>query len=312
MTERQATTEGQAMSDIDERHPVITPRRVRFDWSDTPLHWIPDEPVATHFINVLHLLLPAGERWFVHVYKQTLPLVEDDPQLRKEVKGFMGQEAVHAYSHQGVLDRQMLAQGLDPRPLTGRIEWMFQHLLGDRRPLPVISKRQWLNLRIGIIAGIEHYTAVLGQWILDATELDEAGADPTMMDLLRWHGAEEVEHRSVAFDVYEHVSGAYWRRFIAFFLGVLAMPLAVYFGAAYLCAKDPTLKGVRPRIRDYRRAVRRGIFPSNRFMISAARAYLRRDYHPSHECSTQMALDYLATSPAARAVGGYRTDESAS
>ncbi|TYB43033.1 metal-dependent hydrolase [Actinomadura chibensis] len=291
------------MSEIDERHPVITPRRVKFDWADTPLHWIPGEPVATHFINVLHLLLPAGERWFVRVYKQTLPLVEDDERLHREVKGFMGQEAVHAYSHQGVLDRQMLARGLDPRPLTVRIEWVFTRILGDRPPVPLLSRTRWLHVRIGVIAAIEHYTAVLGQWILDARELDEAGADPTMLDLLRWHGAEEVEHRSVAFDVYQHVAGRYWTRFIAFFIGVLAMPLMVYAGAVFLCRADPTLKGVRPRIRDYRRAVRRGLFPSNRFMLSAARAYLRRDYHPSRECSTRRALDYLAVSPAARAAG---------
>ncbi|MFI0353242.1 metal-dependent hydrolase [Actinomadura sp. 9N407] len=295
-------TESPGTAAIDERHPAIVPRRVKFDWTGTPLHWIPGEPVATHFINTLHLLLPAGERWFVHVYKQTLPLIgEDDVQLRKEIKGFMGQEAVHAYSHQGVLDHQMLERGLDPRSLTRRIEWLFKVILGDRPPFPVISRRRWLNLRIGIIAGIEHYTAVLGQWILDARELDEAGSDATMMDLLRWHGAEEVEHRSVAFDVYQHVSGAYWRRFGTFFIGVLALPLAVYFGAAYLCAKDPELHGVRPRIRDYRRAVRRGLLPSNRFMIRAARTYLKRSYHPSAECSTQKALDYLATSLAARA-----------
>ncbi|MEU9842160.1 metal-dependent hydrolase [Actinomadura sp. NPDC048032] len=292
------------MSEIDERHPVIAPRRVRFDWADTPLHWIPGEPVATHFINVLHLLLPAGERWFVHVYKEALPLVRDDERLYREVKGFMGQEAVHAYSHQGVLDRQMREQGLDPRPLTDRIEWVFRRILGDRCWIPFLPRKRWLFVRIGVIAGIEHYTAVLGQWILDARELDEAGADPTMMDLLRWHGAEEVEHRSVAFDVYQHVAGRYWMRFIAFFLGVLALPLMVYAGAVFLCRADPTLKGVRPRIRDYRRAVRRGLFPSNRFMISAGRAYLRRDYHPSRACSTQRALDYLASSPAARAAGG--------
>jgi uncharacterized protein len=187
------------------------------------------------------------------------------------------------------------------RPLTDRIEWLFRRILGDRPMLPICPRRRRLTLRIAIIAGIEHYTAVLGQWILDAATLDAAGADPTMLDLLRWHGAEEVEHRSVAFDVYEHVSGAYWRRFVAFFIGVLALPLAVYFGAAYLCRRDPTLHGVRPRVRDYRRAVRLGLLPSNRFMVAAARAYLRRDYHPSRDCSTQKALDYLAISPAARA-----------
>ncbi|TDC98421.1 metal-dependent hydrolase [Actinomadura sp. 7K507] len=300
-------TESDDTAAVDERHPVIVPRRVKFDWAGTPLHWIPGEPVATHFINTLHLLLPAGERWFVHVYKQALPLIdEDDARLRQEVKGFMGQEAVHAYSHQGVLDQQMLDRGLDPRPLTRKIEWLFRAILGDRPPLRLVSRRRWLYVRIGIIAGIEHYTAVLGQWILDNRELDDAGADPTMMDLLRWHGAEEVEHRSVAFDVYQHVSGRYWPRFAAFFVGVTALPLAIYAGAVYLCAKDPTLQGVRPRVRDYRRAVRRDLLPSNRFMVRAARAYLRRTYHPSAECSTQKALDYLATSPAAQAATAKR------
>jgi predicted metal-dependent hydrolase len=52
---------------------VLQPRDVHFDWSGVPLHWIPGEPAATHFINVLHLLLPAGEDWFVRVFQQSRP-----------------------------------------------------------------------------------------------------------------------------------------------------------------------------------------------------------------------------------------------
>lgn len=42
-----------------EGHPRYR-RMVRFDWSETPLHWVPDDPFATHMMNVLHLLLPEG------------------------------------------------------------------------------------------------------------------------------------------------------------------------------------------------------------------------------------------------------------
>jgi hypothetical protein len=49
---------------------------------------------------------------------------------------------------------------------------------------------------------------VLGHWILVSRGLEEAGADPEMLDLLRWHGAEEVEHRSLVFEVHQAVGGS--------------------------------------------------------------------------------------------------------
>ncbi|WP_261994278.1 metal-dependent hydrolase, partial [Streptomyces sp. t39] len=52
----------------------------------------------------------------------------------------------------------------------------------------------------------------LGDWVLNADGLDRAGADPVMLDLLRWHGAEEVEHRSVAYDLLRHLDPGYRRR----------------------------------------------------------------------------------------------------
>jgi hypothetical protein len=38
---------------------------------------VPGDAQTTHTANVLHLLLPAGERWFVDVYRQVLPEVTD-------------------------------------------------------------------------------------------------------------------------------------------------------------------------------------------------------------------------------------------
>ncbi|MCX6462321.1 MAG: metal-dependent hydrolase [Pseudonocardiales bacterium] len=87
----------------DPEDLVLSARDVRFAWDGLPLHWVPGEPVGTHVLNVLHLLLPAGERFFVDLFARALPRIAD-PDLREQVRGFIGQEAMHAQAHDEVLD----------------------------------------------------------------------------------------------------------------------------------------------------------------------------------------------------------------
>ncbi|WP_374224398.1 metal-dependent hydrolase [Streptomyces sp. ISL-94] len=284
---------------------VISPRRVAFDWKTTPLHWIPGEPTATHVINVLHLLLPAGERWFVKVFKEGLPLVTD-PELRKDVKGFMGQEATHSVQHSYVLDH-LAEQRLPTEAYTQHVDFLFEKLLGETPPFGApVPAREWLRFRLALVAAIEQFTAVLGDWVLRAEGLDRAGADEIMLDLLRWHGAEEVEHRSVAFDMYQHCGGAGLPRYARRIEGmVVVAPVLAWlwvWGASYLIRNDPELGG-RPRytLRAHNRAVAKGLLPTWRELGTAIPRYFRRSYHPSQEGSLRRAVEYLAASPAARA-----------
>lgn len=287
---------------------AIAPRRVAFDWKATPLHWIPGEPTATHVINVLHLLLPAGERWFVKVFKEGLPLVTD-PKLRSEVKGFMGQEATHSVQHSYVLDH-LAEQRLPTEAYTKYVDFLFEKLLGETPPFGApITAQEWLRFRLSLIAAIEQFTAVLGDWVLGAEGLDAAGADEVMLDLLRWHGAEEVEHRSVAFDMYQHCGGSglprYARRIEG--MAVVAPVLAWLWiaGASYLLRNDPELRGrTRYSLRAHHRAVAKGLLPTWRELGMAIPRYLRRSYHPSQEGSLRRAVEYLAVSPAARSAAG--------
>jgi len=289
-------------------HYAITPRRVSFDWESTPLHWIPDEPTATHVINVLHLLLPAGERWFVKVFKEGLPLV-DDAELLGDVKGFMGQEATHSVQHAYVLDH-MAAQRLDTGDFTKHVDFLFEKLLGERPPLGApVSAQEWLRFRLSVVAAIEQFTAVLGNWVLHADGLDAAGADDVMLDLLRWHGAEEVEHRAVAFDMYQHCGGEGLPRYARRLAGMaVTAPVMLYlwaWGASYLIRHDPQLAGrLRYSLAEHNRAVRKGLLPGWRELGAAIPRYLRRSYHPSQEGSLRKAVEYLARSPAARAAAG--------
>jgi predicted metal-dependent hydrolase len=292
-----------------ERHPPIKTRRVVFDWESTPLHWIPGAPVATHMVNFFQVLLTTGEKWFVQCVQEAAPSVRDE-RLRAEIKGFVGQETVHARSHQGVLDRLLARNGMDTRAITedahARLAERATTMAALARRSPRRFRRRLL-FELGAVAAIEHYTAVIGQWIIENDALDECGADPTMLDLFRWHGAEEVEHRSVVFDVYTELGGGYALRAVSWAVAVFLLATTLAQGTVMLLKSDPTItKPVTFRrvYRSYRRSVRKKQIPGMiAFFLGEAFTYLKPSHHPSQVCSTQVALDYLRRSPAALAAG---------
>jgi predicted metal-dependent hydrolase len=280
---------------------TLRPRHVRFDWSATPLHWVPGDAQTTQTINVMHLLLPAGERWFVRVYRHALPLIADEA-LLAAARGFMGQEGVHGATH-ALVHEHFAKQGLEVAPFARRVEWLCEHVLGDA-PLGLrlspAGERRWLMVRLAFIAATEHFTCVLGAWVLEERGLDEAGADATMLDIFRWHGAEEVEHRAVAFDIYTHLHGGYVLRCAAGVLTFAALSAMWLAGTRYLMAADPTRPG-RPTWARFFAAGRRRLLPTLASVVAAVPRFLRPGYHPAHEAETERALAYLALSPAARA-----------
>ena len=280
-------------------HLVLEARDVGFDWAALPFHYVPDEPLATHVLNVLHLLLPAGEEFFVEVFKKTLPLIKDD-QLRLDVQGFIGQEAMHSQAHSRVLDH-FAASGVDVTPFTDQIRWLFDKLLGAKPRGGVRREHSWLLEQVAFIAAIEHYTAVLGEWILNSPKLDLAGTDPVMLDMLRWHGAEEVEHKAVAFDTMKHLRGGYWRQVRTQLVVAPVMLLLWIRGVRFLYSVDPYLRpGTKPRWRGYFSAARRGLVPGPVRLVWVVKDYYRPRFHPSQLGGLERAVDYLAVSPAAR------------
>ncbi len=289
-------------------------RRVQFDFQDSPLHWIPDDPFASHTINGINMILPAGELWFCRVYNKALPYVTD-PQLRADVEGFIRQEAIHSRAHSKA-EQFLNAHGMETDEFREKIEWLFGEFLGEApfgiKALqnPLLEKR-WLVLRVGLIAAIEHFTGVLGQWCMDNTSWDKA--DPVITDLFRWHLAEEVEHRTVAFDLYEHLcqtqAGFYVSRQA---LMAIIYPLFLYVlaeGGRSLAKQDSDRYSqwlakqsfVRMMWELQRVGERTDNVPTFSFLFKATLRWVSPRFHPESEGNTEQALAYLARSPAARA-----------
>lgn len=301
------------MKTVTNRH-LLKPRRVQFDFAQTPYHWIPNDPFASHLINGIHMILPAGELWFCRIYNKALPLVTDDD-LRLDVQGFIRQEAIHARAHSSA--HPYLAEyGFETESFTQKINFLFEQLLGDA-PLgqpalrKVIPAKQWLITRVGIIAAIEHFTGFLGQWAMDNTSWDKA--DPVMADLFKWHLAEEVEHRTVAFELYQHLciteAGFYLSRQA---LMALAFPLFVKVlmdGYRHLAQQDNNAyQGKlaqqpiwRLLLEMERIGKKSGNVPTFSAFLQATSRWVSPSFHPIHEGNTEQALAYLAKSPAARA-----------
>ncbi|MEV3905597.1 metal-dependent hydrolase [Mycobacterium sp. NPDC050551] len=289
--------------EIDPGPVQIQARKVHFDVAGVPLHWIPGHPVASHMVSLLNIVLPAAERWFVATYDEALPLVTD-ARLAEDMRGFIGQEATHADTHDRVLHDFLIDHGVDPAPILDQIEYVFGKVLAPKQFSGPDAERRRLNHlcdRLWLIAAIEHYTAVLGDFSLNCS-WDDHGADPTMVDLFRWHGSEEVEHRSVAHDVAVHFHDSYPDRIRAM---MIAAPMMLAFfqrGVRHLTTVDPRTEFGWWRLQRLRmRDSKAGLLPRYRRLFgSNTLMYFRPGFTPEHMGSTAQAVAYLASSPAAR------------
>lgn len=288
----------------------IQPRKVKFEWRDTPVDWVPQQPFVSYFINEINMILPAGEFWFCRLYNKVLPQIRDE-KLKADVQAFIRQEAMHAQAHHSANTEYLAARNIDIQRNLAVMDFLFGKLLADeplglKVPQPLLH--QWDLLRLGIIATVEHMTCVLGKYALYNTGWERLGADAAMLDLIKWHGAEEIEHRTVAFDLYRHLGGGYIARYYLS-VAVIAAVLGLWVdGAAHIMQQDPRFKSIRPAVykpwiwREWRRTAQADntLLPSPFWLVSQQLGYLMPWYDPVHEAKTEDAVAYLNQSPAAK------------
>lgn len=272
-------------ADLDHAaaRPAPQPRRMQFPFSaDIPRHWYAGLALPTHVTNAVNLLFPAGERFFVRAVRHYLPALQDDAELLAQIRGFLGQENHHAREHErffAVLE----AQGYRIREFLARYE---------RITYGVIEPRMPPALRLATTAACEHFTAILAEFVLDGAALDHA--HPVMRDLLRWHAAEEIEHKAVAFDVLQRVHPSYALRLLGLAWATSLLALWWLLGARMLLGQD----GVTPariradrarmnRVRGRRHAIWQHVF------LRGVLEYARPGFHPWNRDNRHLAEDYL-------------------
>ncbi|OBJ69450.1 metal-dependent hydrolase [Mycobacterium sp. 1274756.6] len=245
-------------------------RRVRFPFGadrSYGKYFVNNDSVFSHFVAGLSGAFPPGEEAFIRSVRHFSDRITD-PDLKKRVAGFIGQESVHGQEHRRLNDK-LVAMGY-------RIAWWDSKAV-ERRRLRFEQRISPLA-HLAMTAAAEHYTAVLAERVLSLDEIQAIPGDDAVWHLLNWHALEELEHKSVAFDVYRSVGGSETTR-IAVMAALIALTLPLVATTLTISlAADPQARRHPLRVIREARALFGG--PLFRGLMADLAKYLRPGFHP--------------------------------
>lgn len=178
----------------------IQPRKMDFSFDPAmPRYWFDDDQFKTILLTALSCTFPEGERFFVRSVRHYQKQIQD-PLLREQVKGFIGQEAHHGNEHDA-FNHFMESKGVP----TGKVDEFVN------RGMRFMAKHLSPQRQLAKTCALEHFTAMLAELMLEHPDFFK-GMDERMLPLWLWHAVEESEHKAVAFDVYQDQVDNYWVR----------------------------------------------------------------------------------------------------
>ena len=196
--------------------------------------WFDNHPFKTAWFNAMSITFPLGEKFFIDSVRHFASQI-DDPKLADDIRGFCGQEGFHRREHQHYNETLCQQRGYDLALMEGRLE------ANIKRSKKFFSPMQ----QLAITASLEHITAILAESALDESNPMRVEADPLMLALWQWHAAEEMEHKSVAFDVYRAMGGTEKMRKRAMRQSTLFLMIDVMAGLVHMLRRDGQLWNLR-------------------------------------------------------------------
>lgn len=184
----------------------ITVRKVNFEFTeDTALYAFPKLPRISLFIAAFSLTMPYLEPYLIRMMLKAKEKVSDE-KLLEDMSLFSQQEGNHFRNHarineivRGKFDADTAARLL---AIEHELKADYAHFLNDKT----------LGYNLAYAEGFEAMTCAVALGAAQRGRPPKGFISDGWRELLDWHGLEEIEHRTVAFDVYQHVVGSYFQR----------------------------------------------------------------------------------------------------
>jgi len=235
----------------------ITVRQMDFGFPDEidPVI-LPGEPEWSYVTVAVSLLLPYLEPYLIRTMKEAKKYVSD-PDLLADLAKFSAQEGQHYRQH--ILFNDTIRGFCFPklRELEDEIEADYQRF----------SKTKSLRWNLAYAEGFEALTTAGALYSFEMG-VNKRLEPRAVRDLISWHSIEEIEHRTVAFDVYDHVYGGYAYRLLFASYGQCHMSRWLWRATLYMLQEDSRTDtafggaaGRRTRLRAHLRLMRKHLVP---------------------------------------------------
>lgn len=179
---------------------IPTPRNLIPNIPSSVVDWHAKGKGVSQFFNNLSVYFPDGEKFFIKSIRNFRTELKNE-ELLKAVKAFIQQEANH-----GVWHKEYNLQ----IERTGAPQEQLQTLV--KRGLGFVEGVLPQTHQLAVTCTLEHLTAIMGELVLYNQDLYLGDSEESMKKLWNMHALEEFEHKCVAFDVFEEVSGSYCLR----------------------------------------------------------------------------------------------------
>lgn len=266
-----ATTHEPAAA-VPERTIPTRQLKFRFGPDELPKHYADGDLVMSHVVAVLSSLFPEGESFFVRSVRHHKDRITD-PELSRQVTGFIGQESIHGREHR-TFNEQLAEMGY-PTHLVDR---------ATKHGLAFLARVTPKRHQLAVTAALEHYTATLAYVLMSDDDARAHISADEVRHLFLWHALEESEHKAVAFDVFQQVSGDNRLRTWIMHATTAGFLAAAIAGTVLSLLHDRATYRPRTLVRSLRRL--RTSPWLTRDVARMIRDYHRADFHPDdHDTS---------------------------
>jgi predicted metal-dependent hydrolase len=243
-----------------------------------PQYWFADNPLLTHMENAFSILIPPGELFFIRSVRHYEDRAKD-PEQRDLIRAFVQQEALHTRAHNEFnASLKKFGVGVD------------REIAYADRVLSAMGKYLPKKMQLAATAFLEHLTATGAHVLFSVPEVAEE-MHPAMLRFWRWHAVEELEHKAVAFDLYQTIGGGYLLRIFSAIAAILLLALPFGTIVRRMMKEDPN--AITDDMRQQAREINRKVMGPQLRMIGQ---YFKPGFHP-WKCKDERHLAEWYASP---------------